>query len=264
MKILFVADVFGRPGRRALASGLAHARRLAPSCFVIVNGENAAGGFGITPEIAGEMLALDVDVITTGNHVWDRRAVYPFLEREPRVLRPDNYPSTNPGGGVWRGEVEGVQIAVVNLQGRVFMKEIDCPFRALDEVLARDSVREAKVVVVDFHAEATAEKIAFGRFADGRVSAVIGTHTHVPSADASILDGGTAYVTDAGMTGPHDGVIGVRAKEAIERFVRQTPNRFEVANGDVRVQGAWIDVDVETGCATGIERIDWSFEEIAA
>lgn len=264
MKVLFVADVFGRPGRRALASGLAHARRQAPSCFVVVNGENAAGGFGITPKIAGDMLALDIDVITTGNHVWDRREIYPLLDREARLLRPENYPSTNPGGGVWTGEAGGVPAAVINLQGRVFMKEIDCPFRKLDDVLARAEVRDARIVIVDFHAEATAEKVAFARFADGRVSAVMGTHTHVPSADASILEGGTAYVTDAGMTGPHAGVIGVRAEAAIERFIHQTPNRFEVADDDVRVQGAWIDVDPESGRAVGIERIDWPLEEIAA
>jgi metallophosphoesterase (TIGR00282 family) len=256
MKILFVGDVFGKPGRRALKSGLAAARREHRPDFVIVNGENAAGGFGITSAIVDDILAENVDVITSGNHVWDRREIYDRLEREPRLLRPDNYPDGNPGRGVWTGTVGAVNGAVVNLQGRVFMKDIDCPFRRIDALLDSPSLGVAQIVIVDFHAEATAEKIALGLYTDGRVTAVIGTHTHVPSADPKILPGGTAYVTDVGMTGPHGGVIGVRAEGAIERFLRQTPNRFEVAGEDVRFQAVLITVDDGTGKATAIERID--------
>ncbi|MGH7571164.1 MAG: TIGR00282 family metallophosphoesterase [Gemmatimonadota bacterium] len=256
MKILFVGDIFGRPGRRALQAGLTAARReLAPD-FVIVNGENAAGGFGITSSIVDEILAEGVGVITSGNHVWDKREVYERLDREPRLLRPDNYPDGNPGRGVWAGRIGAVDGAVVNLQGRVFMKNIECPFRRLDLVLDSEAVGSARIVIVDFHAEATAEKIALGRYADGRVTAVIGTHTHVPSADTRILPGGTAYVTDVGMTGPHGGVIGVRAEGAIERFLKQTPNRFQVAGEDVRFQAILLTVEEETGRATSIERID--------
>ena len=256
MDILFVADVFGRPGRDAVLAGIERWRKARRPALTIVNGENAAGGFGITLEIVRELLDADVDVVTSGNHVWDKREIYPLLDEEPRLLRPDNYPAGNPGKGVWSGEVAGVAVAVVNLQGRVFMREIECPFRRLDALLATGPAAEARVVVVDFHAEATSEKQAMGRYADGRVTAVIGTHTHVQSADARLLPGGTALVTDAGMTGPHSGVIGVDAKGAIARFLHQTPSRFEVARGDVRFQGVFVSVDASTGRATGIERID--------
>lgn len=256
VKILFVADVFGRPGRDALFRGLERARERHDPAFTIVNGENAAGGFGITSAIAREFLQNGADVVTTGNHVWDRREVYGFLDEEPRLLRPDNYPQGNPGRGVWTGTIGDVPGAVVNLEGRVFMKNIDCPFRRMDALLGDGPVAGARLVVVDFHAEATAEKVALGRHLDGRVTAVIGTHTHVRSADGRVLPGGTAYVTDAGMTGPHGGVIGVEAKEAIERFFSQTPNRFSVAGEDVRFQGVVLDVDRETGRARGIEAID--------
>lgn len=256
MKILFVADVYGRPGRRAFASGLARARARGDVDFAIVNGENAAGGFGMTPDIARGLLENGAGVLTSGNHIWDKREIYEFLDREPRLLRPDNYPPGNPGGGVWSGMIGPLPATVINLQGRVFMKEIDCPFRHLDGLLAREDVRAARVIVVDFHAEATAEKVAMGRYADGRVTAVIGTHTHVPSADARVLPGGTAYVTDAGMTGPHGGVIGVEASGAIHRFLTQTPMRFEVAEDDVRFQGVLLTVDDVTGRAVAIERID--------
>lgn len=256
MRVLFVADVFGRPGRRALRWGVERQRERSAVDLLIVNGENAAGGFGITPDIAREFLELGADVITSGNHVWDKREVYDLLDEEPRLLRPDNYPAGNPGHGWWADEAAGIRCAVLNLQGRVFMKEIDCPFRRLDALLEEPSVRAASVVILDFHAEATAEKIAMGRYADGRVAAVIGTHTHVPSADLRVLPGGTAYVTDAGMTGPHGGVIGVEPEAAIERFLRQTPNRFTVASDDVRFQGILVEVDEGTGRATAIERID--------
>lgn len=257
MKVLFVADVFGRPGRGALGRGVAIARERDRPDLVIVNGENAAGGFGLTPPIVDDFFDLGIDVVTSGNHVWDKREIYGMLDDEPRLLRPDNYPAGNPGGGVWTGEVAGTGVAVVNLQGRVFMKPIECPFRRIDALLAEGPVAEADVVVVDFHAEATAEKIALGRHLDGRVAAVLGTHTHVPSADARVLEGGTAYVTDAGMTGPHGGVIGVVAEGSIERFFRQTPNRYTVSKDDVRFQGAFLELERTTGLARSIERIDW-------
>lgn len=256
MRVLFVADVFGRPGRRALAWGVERERQRAAPDLLIVNGENAAGGFGITPDIVRDFLDLGAHVITTGNHVWDKREIYGFLDEEVRLLRPDNYPPGNPGRGLWTGDAGGVPCAVINLQGRVFMKEIDCPFHRLDALLDEPTAREARVVILDFHAEATAEKIAMGRYADGRVAAVLGTHTHVPSADPRVLPGGTAYVTDAGMTGPHGGVIGVEAAAAVERFLRQTPNRFTVASDDVRFQAVAVEVDDRTGRAVAIERID--------
>jgi metallophosphoesterase (TIGR00282 family) len=256
VKILFIADVFGRPGRRALTHGLARMRERTDLDFVIVNGENAAGGFGLTPDIARGFLEGGADVVTSGNHIWDKREIYDSLEREPRLLRPDNYPPGSPGRGVWTGAIGGEPGAILNLQGRVFMKEIDCPFRRLDHVIAQEDVQGAKVIILDFHAEATAEKVAMGHYADGRVTAVIGTHTHVPSADARILAGGTAYVTDAGMTGPHGGVIGIVAAGAIQRFLTQTPSRFEVSEDDVRFQGVLLTVDAATGRATAIERID--------
>jgi hypothetical protein len=258
MEILFVADVFGRPGRTAMAEGVARWRASRAPALTIVNGENAAGGFGLTPSVALELFDAGADVVTSGNHIWDKREIYSMLDQEPRLLRPDNYPAGNPGRGVWVGIAEGVTVAVLNLQGRVFMKEIDCPFRRLDTLLLEGPVAGARIRFVDFHAEATAEKLAFGRYADGRVTAVIGTHTHVPSADARLLRQGTAYVTDAGMTGPHDGVIGVEAKGAIERFLNQTPTRFQVAGGDVRFQGIVVTADPQTGRATAIERIDES------
>lgn len=257
MRILFVADIFGRPGRRALAKAASHVQGVS---FTIANGENAAGGFGLTPSIFEQMLEVGVDVVTSGNHVWDKREIYPVLRDDPRLLRPHNYPGENPGSGVWTGLMGGVPGAVISLQGRVFMKPIECPFRTLDALLELDEVSAARIVVVDFHAEATAEKMAFGRYASGKVTAVLGTHTHVQSADARILNGGTAFITDAGMTGPHGGVIGVEAKGAIERFLKQTPNRFEVAKSRVRIQGVVLTVEPETGRATDIEPLDLAVE----
>lgn len=252
MTILFIADIVGKSGRAAAEAGLAAIRAEREVDFVVANCENAAGGFGVTAELAQGLFDLGVDVLTSGNHVWDKREVYDYLEREPRLLRPANYPPENPGRGVAVGRARGRSIAVLNLQGRVFMAPIDCPFRMARRLL-RDLAGRADVVLVDFHAEATAEKVAFGWWLDGQVAAVVGTHTHVPTADARILPGGTAYLTDAGMTGAVDGVIGVKKEAAIERFLRQTPNRFEVATENVRCMGALIEVDEATGRATAIE-----------
>jgi metallophosphoesterase (TIGR00282 family) len=253
--ILFIADIVGRPGRMAVELGLPRLRAGREVHFTIANCENAAGGFGVTAEIARELLDRGIDVLTSGNHVWDKREIYEYLEREPRLLRPANYPAENPGRGVFYGRAGGLRIAVLNLQGRVFMAPLECPFRMASR-LVREAEERADVVFVDFHAEATAEKVAFGWHLAGLVAAVVGTHTHVRTADARVLPGGTAYLTDAGMTGPVDGVIGVRKELAIERFLRQTPNRFEVAAGETRLQGAYVDVDDRTGRATAIEPVD--------
>jgi metallophosphoesterase (TIGR00282 family) len=252
VNILFIADIVGKPGRAAVEATLAQMRAERPIHFIIANCENAAGGFGVTPEIARQLLDLGIDVLTSGNHVWDKREIYEYLEREPRLLRPANYPPGNPGKGLFTGQARQLSIAVLNLQGRVFMTPIDCPFRGVERVLT-DLRGTADLVFVDFHAEATAEKIAFGWHVDGRVAAVVGTHTHVPTADARILPGGTAYLTDAGMTGAVDGVIGVRKELAIERFLKQTPNRFEVATENVRCMGVVLEVDEVTRKVVQIE-----------
>jgi hypothetical protein len=227
----------------------------------IANGENAAGGFGLTPQIAEEFFNLGVDVITTGNHVWDKRELTDYFNAavdEPysparRVLRPANYPAGTPGVGVYEGTTRGgVAYAVMNLQGRVFMTNIDDPFRVADRLLEKIA---AKVILVDMHAEATSEKIALGWYLDGRVTAVLGTHTHVPTADARVLSQGTAYQTDVGMTGPYDSVIGVQKEQIVQRFLTSLPARFEAATGDVRFCAALVECDEQTGRALDIQPI---------
>jgi metallophosphoesterase (TIGR00282 family) len=227
----------------------------------IANGENAAGGFGITPQIAEEFFELGIHVITTGNHVWDKRELMEYLNSAGeesysparRILRPANYPAGTPGTGLYEGTTSsGVAYAVINLQGRVFMASIDDPFRGADRLLAKVS---AKVILVDIHAEATSEKIALGWYLDGRVTAVIGTHTHIPTADTRVLPGGTAYQTDVGMTGPYDSVIGVQKEQIVQRFLTGLPARFEPAVNDVRFCAVLIDCDEQTGRARSIERI---------
>ena len=255
MRILFVGDVVGAPGRRIVRQRLKGLKQDIGADLTIVNGENAAGGAGLTTATAEELLNAGADVITTGNHVWDKREVLGFIEREPRLLRPANYPEGSPGRGVVILPVAGTAIAVVNLMGRVFMPLLDDPFRAVDRIL--DEIRgRAPVVIVDFHAEATSEKIAFAWFLDGRVSAVLGTHTHVATADARVLPGGTAFITDAGMTGPFDSVIGVKKEQAIERFRTSRSIPYETADGDVRLCAVRVDVDAVTGRALEIERIE--------
>ncbi|UCF20848.1 MAG: TIGR00282 family metallophosphoesterase [Gemmatimonadota bacterium] len=259
MRILFVADLVGRPGRqvaRALLPGLRAERAVD---VVIANGENLAAGFGVTPSLVTELLGCGVDVITSGNHIWDRRDGVELLEEEPRLLRPANYPSGNPGSGTYVLQVEDRSIAVVNLQGRAFMPDIDDPFR-VGRTLVDDLRAETNIIVIDFHAEATAEKLAFAHFMDGLVSAVVGTHTHVPTADARVLPGGTAYVTDLGMTGSHAGVIGFQVKGAVQRSLLGRRIRLELAEGELRFQGALIDIDEASGHATSIERVDLSYE----
>ncbi|MEM6454515.1 MAG: TIGR00282 family metallophosphoesterase [Acidobacteriota bacterium] len=255
MKMLFVGDVVGRPGRRALLRLLPRVVDHERVDLTVVNVENAAGGFGVTPAILQEFESLPIDCYSTGNHVWDKKDLLPVLERDPRLLRPANYPDGNPGHGLWIGETAaGVPVAVINLEGRVFMKNLESPFAVADQLLERVGDR-AKVILVDFHAEATSEKQAMAFHLDGRVSAVLGTHTHVPTADERILPGGTALQTDAGMTGPYESVIGFRADKVLERFHLQTNVPFEVAKRDIRMAGTLLEVDETTGKTTSITRI---------
>jgi metallophosphoesterase (TIGR00282 family) len=261
LQILFIGDIFGRPGRNVVREHLASLLKEHAVDLCIANGENAAGGFGLTPAIAEEFFDLGIDVITTGNHVWDKRELVDYFNaavNEPysparRVLRPANYPLGTPGVGLYEGTSRaGVPYAVVNLQGRVFMANIDDPFRVAERLLERIS---AKVIFVDFHAEATSEKVALGWYLDGRVTAVIGTHTHIPTADTRILPGGTAYQTDVGMTGPYDSVIGVQKEQIVQRFLTSLPGRFEAAINDVRLCAVLVDCDESTGRARSIQRI---------
>ena len=250
MHVLMIGDVVGRPGRRAVQRflpGLIHDYNLG---LVIANGENTAGGLGITPDTAKELCESGVDVITTGNHVWAKKEIIPHLDGELPILRPLNYPPGAPG----RGFLEMKGVLVVNLIGRVFIGQYDCPFRTIDCLLSESQI-ESKVVIVDFHAEATSEKVAMGRYLDGRVSAVLGTHTHVATADSYILPKGTAYVTDVGMVGPVDSVIGVDTQSAIQNFLTGMPHRFFVSEGAVKFDAILIEVDETTGRATSIKRI---------
>jgi metallophosphoesterase (TIGR00282 family) len=254
MNILFVGDVVGAPGRRALVGALGPIIDKRRIDFTIVNVENAAGGFGLTVELFEELSKMPIDVFSSGNHIWDKKEIYDTLNASDRLLRPANYPPGNPGrGATVQTTAAGIPVAVLNLQGQVFMPaNADSPFRVADEQLAK---LETKVVVVDMHAEATSEKMAMGWYLDGRVSAVLGTHTHVPTADESILPGGTAYQSDVGMTGAYEGIIGFSKDRIIEKFLSQTPRSFETAKRDIRLSGAVVAVDEETGKATGIERV---------
>jgi metallophosphoesterase (TIGR00282 family) len=254
MRIFFIGDVVGRPGRDALKNHLANILEEREIDLCIANAENSASGNGITPRLVEELLGLQIDILTSGNHIWDKKEVLGYFEHQPRLLRPANYPPTAPGRGLFVGKTRGeVPFAVVNLQGRVFMPAIDCPFRTA-EALLQELSPDIKVVFVDFHAEATAEKQAFGWYFDGKVSAIVGTHTHVVTADEQILPKGTAYITDVGMTGPHDSIIGVNKDSILPKFISQLPTRFETATGDVRINGVEVEVDSETGSATGIRR----------
>lgn len=253
MKVLFLGDVVGKPGRKLLFDRLADLQRDWEADFTVVNVENAAAGRGVTPSIADDVLAAGADVLTTGNHVWAQREITDYIDREPRLLRPLNFPEGTPGAGLFRGRSRtGRPVAVLNLQGRVFMQPIDCPFRTLDRAL-EELGDDAAVLIVDMHAEATSEKIALGWYADGRVTAVLGTHTHVPTDDARVLPGGTAYCTDVGMSGPYDSVIGTRPDLAIERFLTARPVRFKVASHNTRLAGVVVDCDAENGRATSIQ-----------
>jgi len=256
MRLLFLGDLIGRSGREAVARHLPLLREDLDLDFVIVNGENAAGGFGITAAICNELFDGGVDVITLGNHAWDQREALVHIEREPRLLRPANYPAGTPGKGAGLYETpEGLRVLVVNAMGRVFMEALDDPFAAVDaEIEACQLGREADAVFIDFHGEATSEKMAMGHFCDGRASAVVGTHSHVPTADAQIFPGGTAYQTDAGMCGDYNSVIGMEKEEPLNRFLSKIPStRFQPAMGEATLCGVFIETDEETGLAVRIE-----------
>ncbi len=253
MRILFIGDIFGSPGRRIVSDHLQDIIETNSIDLAIANAENAAGGFGVTPSIAEDLFAMGLDVLTSGNHVWDKRELYEYLNRQPRLLRPANYPDA-PGSGlvVYRAR-NGVECAVMNLQGRVYMPHTDCPFREADRLIASlDS--SVKVRFLDFHAEVTSEKMAMGWYLDGRVSAVVGTHTHIPTADTRILPGGTAYQTDCGMTGPYDSVIGVQTDIIIQRFLTALPVRMEAARQNPELHAVIVDVDETTGQARTVRR----------
>ncbi len=255
MRILFVGDVVGSPGRKIIHDHLADtvAQRQVDLC--IVNGENAASGFGITPRLAEDLFAAGAEVITGGNHIWDRKEILDYLPHQPRLIRPANFPEGAPGSGLYVGKAKnGADYAVLDLQGRTFMPPLDDPFRVAERELARIPP-SVKLIVVDIHAEATSEKQAMGWFLDGKVSAVLGTHTHVATADERVLPGGTAYITDVGMTGPHDSVIGMDKAGIIQRFLDGMPARFSVPEGDVRMNAVLIDADESTGHARSIERV---------
>jgi hypothetical protein len=255
MKILFIGDIVGSPGRQIVIDRLGDIVESLKIDLVLANGENAASGFGITPRLAEQLFAAGIEVLTGGNHIWDRKEILDYIPQHPRLLRPANFPEVNPGAGLYVGAARnGVPYAVLNLQGRVFMAANDCPFRAADRELARIPA-DVRVIFVDIHAETTSEKEAMGWYLDGRVSAVIGTHTHVATADEHILPRGTAYQTDVGMTGPHDGVIGMDRAAILRRFLDGQPARFEVASGDIQMNASLIDVDETTGRARGIERV---------
>ncbi len=255
MRILVVGDVVGKPGRRAVRMLVPQLRKEHHIDFIIVNGENAAGGFGITLDNIQEFLECGVDVVTSGNHVWDQKEFIPHMDSELPVVRPFNYPPGVPG----RGYIQKNGVLVVNLMGRTFMADIDCPFRAADRILTEVNPRPS-AIIVDFHGEATSEKQAMGWHLDGRVSAVVGTHTHVGTVDARVLPGGTAFVTDIGMVGPRDSVIGVDAKSVLQRFLTQMPARFEVAKGPVTFNSVLIETDDATGRARSIQRLDRGVE----
>lgn len=256
MRLLVIGDVVGRSGRRAVREWLPGLKAEHGIDLVIANGENVAGGNGVTRETAQELFSYGVDILTMGNHVWDKREVLGFIDREQRIVRPANYPPGTPGlpYGIYPTG-RGPKVAVGNLSGRVFMPALDCPFRRADEIVA-EMRHITPLVVIDFHAEATAEKVALGWHLDGRVTAVLGTHTHVQTADERILPGGTAYITDLGMTGPRDSVIGVKRDIVIEKFVRQLPQKFEVAAGPRQFNAVVVTAEEESGKAVGITRIN--------
>lgn len=255
MKILFIGDIVGEPGRRAIEELLPGIKKANDVEFVIGNAENVAGGSGITPSLADQLFDHGVDVITSGDHIWKRKEIIDRIDSDRRILRPANYPKGAPGSGSTVVESEsGVAVGVINLIGRVFMQPLECPFRAAKEEVARIKDK-ARIIIVDMHAEATSEKIALGWYLDGQASAIVGTHTHVQTADEKILPGGTAFLTDAGMTGPLDGVIGRKKEQILARFITQMPMKFEMAEGDICLQGAIIDVDDKTGKANSITRI---------
>lgn len=254
MKVLFIGDIVGKTGRIAVKSLLPLIVNKYKIDLVIANGENAAGGFGITEKVASELFSYGIHILTSGNHIWDKKESIPYISKESRIIRPLNYPPGVPGFGSITYTVRDKKIGIINLSGRVFMSNIDCPFRVgLSEIERLKN--ETNIIIIDFHAEATSEKIAFGYYVDGKASAVIGTHTHVQTADERILPGGTAYITDVGMTGPADSVIGIDKEQIIERFLLQMPKKFETAKGTGIFSGVVIDIEDDSGKASAIQRL---------
>jgi metallophosphoesterase (TIGR00282 family) len=261
MNILFIGDIVGSPGREAIARLLPGLKKEYNLQFVIANAENAAGGSGITQKVADELFGCGIDCLTSGDHIWKKRESFEFINQEERILRPLNFPAGAPGrgSGLFKTK-EGAAVGVINVNGRVFMEALECPFRRSLQAV-EELAGQTKVIIVDIHAEATSEKMALGWYLDGKVSAVLGTHTHIQTADERILPGGCAYLTDVGMTGPYDSVIGRRVEDVLERFITLVPVRFEVASDNIQLHAAWIDVDEDTGKVRSIERIQKRLNE---
>lgn len=262
IKILFFADLVGKPGRFVLSQYCKSLKEKFSADYVIANIENAAGGFGITPEMSRKVFSYGVDCQTSGNHIWDRMDIQKYIDEQPKLLRPANYPPGVPGSGVLIDDVAGIKIAILNLMGRTYMKEIDCPFRVAEKEIKR--IREiTEIIIIDFHAEVTSEKQALLYYLDGKVSAIIGTHTHVQTADEIVSERGTAYITDVGMTGAHDSIIGMEKTPSLDRFLTGMPKRFTCATDDLKISGALITIDTSDGGAEAIERfrINYSGEK---
>jgi len=259
MKILMIGDVVAKPGRLAVLERIQDLREQYSIDLAIMNAENLAGGFSVTPALCDQLFSSGIDVMTSGNHIFDKKEAIPYIAKQPRLLRPANYPPNTPGSGLWSGVVNGTPVAVLNVMGRVFMPPSDDPFRTIDQLL--HSIPATKVRIVDVHAEATSEKVAMGWYLDGRVSAVLGTHTHVQTADERLLPKGTAYLTDIGMTGSYSGVIGMNKDDVIARFTSAIAKRAEHSTAQARICAAVVDVDEETGKARSIERLNLSHEQ---
>ena len=255
MKILFIGDIVGAPGREAIKKLVAPLKQDLQIDFVIANAENASGGSGITTKVASELFAAGADVLTSGDHIWKKPEIFELINQEERILRPLNFPSGAPGrgAGVFKAK-NGTKVGVLNVNGRVFMEALECPFKAALKA-AEELAKETKIIIVDIHAEATSEKVALGWYLDGKVSAILGTHTHIQTADEKILPKGTAYITDVGMTGPYDSVIGRRVEDGLTRFLSSIPVKFEVAQENIQLHGALVEIDEKTGKAISILRI---------
>lgn len=261
MKILFIGDIVGKPGRNAVKAGLPGLINKLKIDFVIANGENAAGGFGITKSVGEELFSLGIDVLTSGNHIWDKKEAVTYISKENRLLRPANYPGDVPGAGsIVMNTSSGEKIAVLNLSGRVFMQPLDCPFQAAKKELPALK-EQTKIIIVDFHAEATSEKSAIGWYLDGEVSAIVGSHTHVQTADEKILPKGSAFISDVGMTGPTDSVIGVKKEQIINKFLTHIPVRFETATGGTLLSCVVLDVNSRTGISSSIQRLQFTYPQ---
>ena len=255
MKVLLIGDIVGSPGREAIKKLVVPLRQELKIDFVIANAENSSGGSGITTKVATELLSSGVDVLTSGDHIWKKSEIFELINQEERILRPLNFPSGAPGSGAKLFKTKsGLKLGVINVNGRVFMEALDCPFKTTLKA-AQELAKEAKIIIVDIHAEATSEKVALGWYLDGKVSAIFGTHTHIQTADEKILPKGTAYITDVGMTGPYDSVIGRRVEDVLTRFLSSIPIKFEVAEGNVQLHGVLVEIEEESGKALSIERI---------